>query len=511
MLLAYTRATPCHMCHMCHIPGAARVCDVTHPRAGLSHAPLPCHIITTKKKKEGRAGRDPRIPRSLRPPPRRRPLHRHPRRPGRPPGPRRGRDRRRSQPRPLARHRRRPERRGGPPCRPARRAAPWRHPAPWKARRGPSGGRQRPRTARDPQRHRPRPLQGHGPALRKPGHQAADGLESRTPPPPRRRQARSPRPRRHPEERHRAPHRPDRPAPGRAPRRRAPGPACRRNRPPAPPPARRIPPRPAPCARRQPSFPRSGAQPSACDGNPTARCRVASPPREGRAVIVVSVASNVRKVIGGLDAAFAKQAPFATALALTRTAQAIPAALGAAARSVFDRPRPFTTGAGAMYVKRADKASLTAEVGYKDIQTRYLRWQIAGGARVQKGFERALTGLGLLPAGHVVTPGAGLKLDAFGNIPRAQLVQILGQLKSGVSVFAGRGKRMSRQGLFVILPGATAHQARHLTPGIWRRGEGASWRDRHAVPLIHYIEAAAYHPRLDLEGAARRVVDARFP
>jgi len=238
---------------------------------------------------------------------------------------------------------------------------------------------------------------------------------------------------------------------------------------------------------------------------------VAPPPGEGRAVIVVSVASNVREVIGGLDAAFAKQAPFATALALTRTAQAIPAALGAAARSVFDRPRPFTTGAGAMYVKRADKASLTAEVGYKDIQARYLRWQIAGGARVQKGFERALTGLGLLPAGHVVTPGAGLKLDAFGNIPRAQLVQILGQLKSGVSVFAGRGKRMSRQGLFVILPGATAPQARHLTPGIWRRGEGASWRDRHAVPLIHYIEAAAYHPRLDLEGAARRVVDARFP
>src|SRR5574337_1071612 len=175
------------------------------------------------------------------------------------------------------------------------------------------------------------------------------------------------------------------------------------------------------------------------------------------------------------------------------------------------RPRPFTTGAGAMYVKRADKATLTAEVGYKDIQARYLRWQIAGGARVQKGFERALTGLGLLPAGHVATPGAGLKLDAFGNIPRAQLVQILGQLKSGVSVFSMRGKRVSRQGLFVILPGATAPQARHLTPGIWRRGEGASWRDRHAVPLIHYIEAAAYHPRLDLEGAARRVVDARFP
>jgi hypothetical protein len=233
--------------------------------------------------------------------------------------------------------------------------------------------------------------------------------------------------------------------------------------------------------------------------------------QEGRALIHINITDNIRQAIGSLDATFAKQVPFATALAITKTAQDIPVAMGREAGSVFSRPRPFTTGAGAMYVKSATKQSLTAEAGYKDIQARYLKWQIGGGDRVQKGFERALTGMGMLPAGYLTTPGEGIKLDAFGNIPRAQIIQILGQLKSGVSVFAGRGKRMSRQGLFIILPGATAPQARHLTPGIWRRAEGAAWRDRHVVPLIHYVAASAYRPRLDLKGTARRVVDSRFP
>ena len=226
-------------------------------------------------------------------------------------------------------------------------------------------------------------------------------------------------------------------------------------------------------------------------------------------MIHINITDNIRQAIGSLDAAFAKQVPFATAMALTRTAQAIPAAMGREAGSVFDRPRPFTTGAGAMYVKSATKQSLTAEAGYKDIQARYLKWQIGGGARVQKGFERALAGLGLLPAGYLTTPGEGIKLDAFGNIPRAQLAQILGQLKSGSSIFAGRGKRMSRQGLFIVLPGATAPQARHLTPGIWRRIERGA--ERAAVPLIHYVDAAAYSPRLDFAATASRLVDARFP
>jgi hypothetical protein len=229
---------------------------------------------------------------------------------------------------------------------------------------------------------------------------------------------------------------------------------------------------------------------------------------EGDATVIhINITENIRQAIGSLDATFAKQVPFATSLAITKTAQDIPAAMGREAGSVFDRPRPFTTGAGAMYVKSATKHSLTAEAGYKDIQSRYLKWQIGGGDRVQKGFERALAGMGMLPAGYLTTPGEGIKLDAFGNIPRAQIIQILGQLKSGASVFKGRGKYMTRSGLFVVFPGATDPRVRHLTPGVWERyGNG-----HRITPLIHYVDAAAYRPRLDIAGTARRVVDARFP
>jgi hypothetical protein len=227
-------------------------------------------------------------------------------------------------------------------------------------------------------------------------------------------------------------------------------------------------------------------------------------------MIQITVTSDIQTTIGRLDAALARHVPFATSLAINRTAKDVQAAFGQEARSAFDRPRPFTVGAGATYLKTSSKHHLVAEVGYKDIQARYLRWQIAGGQRVQKAFERALSGLGLLPAGYVTTPGAGLRLDAYGNIPRAQIVQILGQLKSRASVFGGRGKRVTRQGLFVVMPGAADPRVRHLSPGIWRRIETPGGTDRAVLPLVHYADAATYTHRLDLAGVARREVAAKF-
>lgn len=225
-------------------------------------------------------------------------------------------------------------------------------------------------------------------------------------------------------------------------------------------------------------------------------------------MIVLDVQHNIDRVVAELSDTMARQVPFATSVAINRTAQEVPAEMGREAGRVFDRPRPFTAGPGAMYVRRSTKTNLSAVVGYKDIQARYLRWQVEGGARVQKGFERLLSGMGLLPAGYRTAPGQGIRVDGYGNIPRATLNQILAQLKSGASVYSGRGKRMSLEGLFVILPGATAPQARHLSPGIWRRIERGS--ERAVSPIIHYISRAAYARLLDVEGVAQKVVSDRF-
>lgn len=128
-----------------------------------------------------------------------------------------------------------------------------------------------------------------------------------------------------------------------------------------------------------------------------------------------------------------RQMKFATALALTRTAQRVRDAEVAEMRDVFDRPTPFTLRS--VYMKRATPAEPVAEVGISSDSggfrpaTSWLRWQVYGGLRRQTGYERLLTSAGAMRSDDRAVPGRFARLDAFGNISRGQLVQILSQLR----------------------------------------------------------------------------------
>lgn len=122
----------------------------------------------------------------------------------------------------------------------------------------------------------------------------------------------------------------------------------------------------------------------------------------------------------------------ALATALTRTALAVRQDQQAEMRDVFDRPTRYTLSS--LYVKPATAESQAAEVGIKnDFTTRspisWLRWQIDGGNRTPKAFEKLLIRAGAMPAGKLAVPGKFAKLDAFGNMSTGQLRQILSQLR----------------------------------------------------------------------------------
>lgn len=129
-----------------------------------------------------------------------------------------------------------------------------------------------------------------------------------------------------------------------------------------------------------------------------------------------------------------KQVEFATRVALTRTAQLASANLKHEMNDVFRSPTPYTLSS--LFVRPATRANLTAEVKLKDFAAKatpaatYLAPQIKGGARPMKRFERAMQSIGALPPGHRIVPGAGAKLDSYGNMNRGQIVQILAYFRS---------------------------------------------------------------------------------
>ncbi|MGB3068454.1 MAG: hypothetical protein WBC18_07900 [Ottowia sp.] len=227
---------------------------------------------------------------------------------------------------------------------------------------------------------------------------------------------------------------------------------------------------------------------------------------------------DVRQNLDGLEEALAdgeRQVRFATALALTRTAQDVRTEVQAEMRRVFDRPTPWTLGS--TYLKAARRDDLTAVVGIRDgsqlsgrvTPEMTLRAQASGGGRNQKRFERALQAMGLLPAGWVAVPSRTVPLDGHGNVSGQYLKGLLRklvQINAG-PLRPGRGQRsaavVQRQGgaYFVQRVGAKG-----LRPGIYQR-EVAS-RSPTAIMLFH--SSVSYAQRLDMPAVGQRVVNDRF-
>ena len=198
-----------------------------------------------------------------------------------------------------------------------------------------------------------------------------------------------------------------------------------------------------------------------------------------------------------------KQARFAAAKTLTRTAQKVGQRIERDMARTFDNPSRWIASKST-FVKQADKSTLTATVGVKDRQSLYVKEHFTAGVRGQKPYEKALTGMGVLPAGYKVVPGAGMKLDARGIPNRKQLAEIFGALRSRVGVYAkqGRGKKATAvlQGYFIVQAGGRGRMA----PGVWMR------HGRQIKPVMLFVRAAQYRKVLDLPKSAKEVVNQEF-
>lgn len=155
-------------------------------------------------------------------------------------------------------------------------------------------------------------------------------------------------------------------------------------------------------------------------------------------------------------AGYEKQIPFATALALTKTAKAVEADIRKVMPRVFDRPTRFTiTGT---LTKPATKRNLNAFVGLKDWAPKggnardYLQPHIYAGARSPKRSEKALRQRGFLKSSEFLVPGRDARLNKHGNITKAQVVKAMSNI-GGQRDSAQNSRRTSGRQYF-WLPGA---------------------------------------------------------
>lgn len=227
-------------------------------------------------------------------------------------------------------------------------------------------------------------------------------------------------------------------------------------------------------------------------------------------MIEISVKADVRETTRRLNDVQRKQLPFATSVALNKTANDVQAALGKS-MSVFDRPKSVTQKG--VYVVRSTKAKLTAVVGLKSRATgappvaEYLAPNIEGGGRVDKRSEILLRNAGVLPAGMQTRPGPDARLDAYGNMSRGQIVQILSQFKAFGSIEqSGRGRsggtKSARLNAGKRKPRSVSLFATPM--GIFeRKGRSTKW-------LITFIQPQRYAKRYDFNRIATSTAQRQF-
>ena len=217
----------------------------------------------------------------------------------------------------------------------------------------------------------------------------------------------------------------------------------------------------------------------------------------------------------------ARQTRYATAVALTKTAQEAEKAIKGEMERSLDRPTPFTLNS--LRTKPATKANLTAEVKIKDESFKakppveWLSPQVYGGVRPLKRFEEMLRRSGALGPNEFAVPAQAARLDGYGNMSRGQLQAILADLqafwteatKSNNSTAETRRKRARRRDVakrgvyFVPRPGSS------LPRGVYERtsfGFGSSIR-----PVLVFVQGAPrYSKRIRFYEVGQRAFEQHY-
>jgi len=189
-------------------------------------------------------------------------------------------------------------------------------------------------------------------------------------------------------------------------------------------------------------------------------------------------------------------------------------------KRVFDKPVPFTQRAATMAFastrKPVARLFIKDRAGKGTPAAKYLRPQITGEYRGHTRWEKFLIAKGLMRSNEYAMPGAGIRLNRYGNVPTRVYPEIVAQLRIGTEgIGNATGKTMKRRktrGIGrVFVPGARDQgmggNADSLPRGIWQRKA-----DGTIVPLfIFTTNRPAYEKRFRFRQWTAQTVRQRLP
>lgn len=217
------------------------------------------------------------------------------------------------------------------------------------------------------------------------------------------------------------------------------------------------------------------------------------------------VTDNVSDVLAFNTRLQKQQLPFATALALTKTAQKVKEAEYGLMKKVFEGPTKYTLNA--LQMRPAKKTKLEASVGFKEGHgrgvpaKRFLNPHVHGIARSQKSHEKKLAPV--MRGKNFTVPARGAKLNKSGNITGGTYMQILSRLKLAGDQSAtnsGASKRKQRAKTYFV-PKAGSK----LRAGVYERTA------RGVKPILIFIRSPRYTKRFPFYNKADQLSRALFP
>lgn len=219
-------------------------------------------------------------------------------------------------------------------------------------------------------------------------------------------------------------------------------------------------------------------------------------------------AQSVVSILNNLE----KQSRFGIARAITKTAKDVERELKREMAAKTDRPTPYFMKS--TFVQPATKQRLIARVGLKDrvfakngiVSADMFGHHFQGSSRVPKALELYLRRAGLLGGNEFVVPGAGVRLDAFGNMSRGQVQQVISQLRIGLDphTYASNSRRSKRN---VQLAGRIFWARGNARDGHLKRGAYIDMGPPVGLrPLLVVVRSPSYKRRFDLPQLAAATI-----
>jgi hypothetical protein len=219
-------------------------------------------------------------------------------------------------------------------------------------------------------------------------------------------------------------------------------------------------------------------------------------------------ALNQEDAVAELQALGSDVAGEVLADALNHTGNQARQLLRAGMDQAFDRPSSWVKNS--IYMQNATPTEPVVALWIKDGKLggkgrgfdEWFNPQVEGGERLNKGSEKMLREIGVLPAGRFIVPAAGARLDGNGGISRGHMTQILSGLRAfgmaGSDHNATGSRRSSRQGhanaFFVMKRGRTPI-------GIAER------RGQRVQMVLAFVRQPQYRERFRFYDIVRRVAE----